>query len=355
EHGRLRALWWVRAGLVDPAVPARTVAGILGEFPTGECQAVSQESVGRVRDALCNIILGINQSEIRALAASACDDGTFIMHRVRDECSTRLRSYSASAHAGAGLPVRGPASKIQNNVITIYGPGESGHVNALTELQPLGRKDDPTLATAVIGAIRCLHVLVGDGVNTNQHVCKRVSFHFTEDARRNGYTYLLVEFVCGSHVGNLCVLVSVCARRCKDPVENDALCANASRYFRHLVPAYVEEYASTLRDWVRADLDMVIEAAIPAEVAASRDALRALCGDLVLPPAILRLLNRRIGALEHSAPAGVDRGAVAGGACAELYKFAAVVDEHPAHTRFFTFAICIHTLLGMKLLGAPSR
>eukprot|EP00959_Pyramimonas_sp_CCMP1952_P227060 4747450-Pyramimonas_sp.AAC.1 len=127
EHGRLRALWWVRAGLVDPAVPARTVAGILGEFPTGECQAVSQESVGRVRDALCNIILGISQSEIRALAASACDDGTFILHRVHDECSMRLRSYSASAHTGVGLPVRGPTSKIQNNVITIYGPGESGH------------------------------------------------------------------------------------------------------------------------------------------------------------------------------------------------------------------------------------
>ena len=116
----------------------------------------------------------------------------------------RLKSYvdteAASLQIGSGYRPqlrRGRASVVQNNSVSLSLGGET--MRWLTELQPLMKKNAPTLATAIIAVVqsvldvvvaaapasrgtsltvRLCHLLVGDGVSTNEAAAKRVLKHF---------------------------------------------------------------------------------------------------------------------------------------------------------------------------------
>jgi len=138
------------------------------------------------------------------------------------------------------------------------------------DLQALKSKDAPSIAAALVKALmpvileaqsaaqsckqpcRITHVVTGDGIPTNQAACRRRWKHLHRITPVE-VQYSLVVFVCASHMANLVVQVAICKKhkpKADDPDVGDALCIAASRYFKHLVPFYAEEFRSNLRKQV---------------------------------------------------------------------------------------------------------
>ena len=54
--GRISNLWYIRAGLSDPSIPAQTLSSFCRDFPTKETGAISKSTVSTVRDAMAEIV-----------------------------------------------------------------------------------------------------------------------------------------------------------------------------------------------------------------------------------------------------------------------------------------------------------
>ena len=96
------------------------------------------------------------------------------------------------------------------------------------ELQPLLKKDRAPIAIAIINIIReildkvaaqlreatvklrVIHVVIGDGVSTNELALKRVLWHF-RNKPCPWIEYFVVVWKCASHKANLSVAVAICA------------------------------------------------------------------------------------------------------------------------------------------------
>ena len=237
----------------------------------------------------------------------------------------------------------------------------------LGELQPLADKGGLTLATAVKqaagvcidalvsgGAGRVIQILMGDGINTNSNVGRRILRYFDELAQGK-WEYALILLKCASHLANLCVSISLCGGPCKNPVENDSLCANASRFFRHLIPMYADDFAQNMRNWILEKLVLIREASVPDDILRKREAMIQLYTERVLPPALLQVVNRDLGTLNFSHVDDVRKPEVAGRLYDQLYRWCLRSDESPVVTRMFTFAECVFTFLRMKIINVPSH
>ncbi len=121
-----------------------------------------------------------------------------LIKQVHDEASMRLRSCLQ----GLGGLKRGRSSKIQNAVISVHRDASPvNFVRLPVELMALERKNAPTLATAllrslqeVVGAAclyaptRTTHVVIGDGVATNEAACRVVYAFMRERAPTVDYS-----------------------------------------------------------------------------------------------------------------------------------------------------------------------
>ena len=121
------------------------------------------------------------------------------------------------------------------------------------DLQPLLKKDGPTIGQALIDVvaqiliyvematfdarheIRFFHVLTGDGVPTNMAAGRFLLGHFGKITALTNtkFTYFLIPHVCASHQANLAVSTAVTT---SSPDNPDLLPANCSRLFRYLIP-----------------------------------------------------------------------------------------------------------------------
>ena len=156
----------------------------------------------------------------------------------------RVKSYLE------GAAPRGRTSKIQNHVVHVH-VGRAA-IEFFTELQPLFKKDARTIAYSLISTAaqafaaicsgvaamksecdraRVIHIIVGDGVNTNDSACRRVLKHFTAWAADHCIRYALVVIQCASHKANLVVQVAICGQILGRALENDALTGTCSRLF----------------------------------------------------------------------------------------------------------------------------
>ena len=111
---------------------------------------------------------------MKAQVASAASVGgpplpVFVCH-VHDEASMRYRSYNFQEDAGVTFN-RGRYSKVQNNAVTVYVGTEESGVEWFTELQPLGRKDGSTLATAIAAVVQPIIDITVASANTQPHLC----------------------------------------------------------------------------------------------------------------------------------------------------------------------------------------
>ena len=285
-----------------------------------------------------------------------------------------MRSYlqRPSGPSARAFLCRGRHSKVLNHVINVHVAETS--LRWLSELQPLANKTASTIASALIlnvqevvlhcvlegegsrnDCVRCIHLLTGDAIATNEAAARRVLPHMTAFASRHGVSYFLLVWICASHQSNLAVMVAICGGRVKDAVENDPICANCSRLFRHLMADYSEEFAQSLWRHVESVLRLIPDDEDIWNDAPARHALQlqALYGKAVLPDDLLGVLNFGFGILRHICARGTSREDVSRQVYALLYKYIIIVEDKPITSRFWTFASCVNALLRFHLLGLP--
>ena len=207
DKGCIRSEVFVRVGLSDPSLNSRQLRDIL---ITSGIPCISHVYVGRVRDAFAELLKRFARQQVEATVASASlsvtgaiRDTVFIGH-IHDEASMRFRSFEKVCLEEFGpeenqqqVFSRGRYSKIQNNAITMSLGPHGSVIDWLCELQPLGKKDGLTLASATIKSVqplfeaivsgveqrkaksvRILHLISGDGLNTNENAVKKVLSDF---------------------------------------------------------------------------------------------------------------------------------------------------------------------------------
>jgi hypothetical protein len=224
----------------------------------------------------------------RAVVAAHCAadvslKAVFLVH-VQDEADIRLRS--GDARDGPSVPRRGRASKVQAHVVTLVA-GRSRR-DIPTEIEALGDKTAPTLATsleAVLRRIVCgtllgssahgngareqpelrggevwvVHILVGDGVPTNLAAAKLIWASVARDPLGPRVRYFLVVVKCATHQAALtakaAVIGSFAAAAGGELYRTIA--GAAVRLFKYLVNDYYEEFCKTARQWVSSQLRVV--------------------------------------------------------------------------------------------------
>eukprot|EP00959_Pyramimonas_sp_CCMP1952_P470887 9497474-Pyramimonas_sp.AAC.1 len=198
---RIHAMWLVRTCLSRPTLSLRSFEEFSRDFPTEETKHISRDRISRVRDGFVEILKGFNRESAATLvarAASSLKEGgrvALIVRHVRDEADMRMKSYSGDDVFGSFLNAnlrRGRSPKVQNHSVGLHlGPDR---LEWLSELIALARKDRPSIATAIVQcleevfvsavrgakqgqqspqALRVLHVLVGDAINTNANASRR--------------------------------------------------------------------------------------------------------------------------------------------------------------------------------------
>ena len=219
----------------------------------------------------------------------------------------RIRSYqdhrADDCHMPETVPrcARGRSSKIQNNALRVCVGSQTMEV--FFELQALLHKDANTVAHALRAAVnyvteaavarrpgdsrlRLVHLITGDGVPTNMAACRRLWQALQKDPR---VEYAMIVWLCVAHQVNLVVQVAICGKLLQDPINANALCGACVRLFKYLIKDYFEEFAAALRAFVVRALRAVPgDSAAAAIQAAQVLKLRALYGDRVLPPALVR-------------------------------------------------------------------
>ena len=375
--GRIQNLWIVRVAMTDPSIPAATLEQFCTNFPQHETQSASPTQIGAVRDAMAEILKRMRDAKVaKEVAALANGFGhesrtLFVLH-VHDEAQMRLRSFDASL---LGRSIRGRSSKVQNNCVSICFPNET--VGWPTELQPLGRKTGAVLGQCIVDIIseimrnvivpltpswtclRFVHVLVGDGVSTNQNAGRRALRFFSEHSRWGStiVRYRLVMVQCASHAANLVVIVAICGELSRNAAEDDEICSYCSRFFKYFIPDYIEEFSFSLRTYLNGKFRVEVQEVVTEATQIGRQSARALqtiYGKSVLPDDLLDTFNKNLNERVTVVPTARDEAALANAAFQVLYTNVMVVEEKPVQTRFWLFADCVNTLLRMKLLDLPS-
>ena len=316
----IKHLWYIRVGLSPPTMLATSLSQFLREWCVDESSQISDRYIGHVRNAFAELLKDINVAEIQAMVANAATEAatdfvSVICSHVQDESHMQVRSYKGGFAPGAR------SSKIQNHAFGVHTTKES--CDLLTELQALQKKDGRTIATSIIQvmdralkavrdglassgkpdrALRVLHVITGDAINTNDNSYRRVYQHFSVVARTCGFKFFLIGIKCCSHQRNLVVVVAICGSGMKRPLDNDVLTANCSRLYKYLAADYYEEFAANLRDEVSRTTRF-----LPLDEASDPESLRCieqskklvqLYGEGVFPKKLQSLLNRDITKLE---------------------------------------------------------
>ena len=200
------------------------------------------------------------------------------------------------------------------------------------ELEALGDKSAPTLATSFERLLRfvvegvlpsslqpqaaapelwVLHVLIGDGIATNEKAAKILWACVKQRQLAPGTRYMLVVLKCVTHQAGLATKSAVIGRAAATGAGGGelykAITGVASRLFKYVICDYFEEFVFSVREWVVADL--LVQPAEEGEDAAATGAAKALqrlYTEHVVPDAMLELWNNGLGNLRHRLAPGQD-------------------------------------------------
>ena len=311
DKGKLGHDAIARICLSNPFLNGRQIRDTLSLEVTDGTHLVSHGTVGKLRDAFAETLKQMASRSVSSLVATAPGQCPVVfVTQTHDEASMRFRSYDrvvVEAFGGEGQSKafnRGRYSKVQNNVISVRVSPSGAPLDWYIELQPLARKDAPTMATAVVQSLRgvlqacsvgaserdtprcrVVHMLVGDGVNTNEAAAKCVLHHLLHHGAEDKVDFRMLVWKCASHQANLAVLVAIAGRRMTNVLENDELCGTLSRVYKYLMPSYLEEFSGVLRDFVIERLAVLHDFDSAATLAHRQTTQRLveLYGDLVLP------------------------------------------------------------------------
>eukprot|EP00959_Pyramimonas_sp_CCMP1952_P007074 147877-Pyramimonas_sp.AAC.1 len=97
-QGSIGSIWYIRAGLSDPSICPRVLQDSYFEFQMQARQAIGRGSIGRVRDAMAEILKGMNRQHVASIVApgngdSRADSMTMYIQHIHDEACMRMRSY----------------------------------------------------------------------------------------------------------------------------------------------------------------------------------------------------------------------------------------------------------------------
>ena len=170
--------------LSNPFVNSRQLRELL-QASDGNHAILSHSYIIRARDAFVEMLKYVSANHVKAAVVAEHPQPIFVTH-IHDEASMRFRSFDKDANNDRGL-----YSKIQNNAVTVS--IGATNIEWPTELQPLASKDGQTLATAMLEVMENLlapmragvaaspdagryvvHLLIGDGVNTNENAAKKL-------------------------------------------------------------------------------------------------------------------------------------------------------------------------------------
>ncbi|CAK0899812.1 unnamed protein product [Prorocentrum cordatum] len=377
---RIQSIWYVRAAMADPTVPARTLESFFRDFPAQETKNISTFSISRVRDAIAEIIKKLNRRRIELAMASmpagwhARETHPVFIRHIHDEACMRMNSFMKDEDERYNLHapvVRARSSKVQNDVVSVH--FQDSALEHFVELKPLARKSAKTNATSLIcvlsdvvsalwpgvrnphgGRLRLIHVVMGDGISTNASAVRRVWRFMKESGLPMRYS--LVVWRCASHVANLVVMTAICGRVVSRPVGRDRLCDTCSKFYKYLLADYQEEFAFHLRRYVVDNFRLV---PFPEHHDALRGRAQArllqqLYGKRALPDKLLDFFNGRLGSLEHVGPHTSDMKALQSEAYALIQKYCFKVEDNPVVTRFFfLFADAEFGFLRFSMLNVP--
>ena len=367
-HNCISTFWIVHAGLSDPGLSLRSVADWCKDFNVS-VSPLAPSSVSAVRDAFCETLKGMANVGIRKfLEHVPC--GWILIKQVHDEANMRLRSHLSDS---SGLK-RGRCSSIQNSVLTIHKEASPSSVFRMPlELIALNRKNARGLATALLHhmkgvleatgdcltgrpdgqTVRTTHVVIGDGVSTNEAACKIVFDHM--QSKTTGFMYNMFVMRCASHQANLVVQTAICGPGVSHKeLDGHPLLVCCSRLFRHLMPEMVEGFSRRLFSYIENTASVRSAATVTLEQkeAANRTkALQSLYGREVLPDRLVgdEGVNGNLKKLE-CIRAEFDEDDWPN-LFETLQRYLLQVEEKPVVTRFHLFADCVYCLLRWKLFG----
>jgi hypothetical protein len=200
--------------------------------------------------------------------------------------------------------------------------------------------------------LRLIHILVGDGIRSNNLAARMTLQYFRDHAVSLRLRYSLVVWMCASHQVNLVIKYAICG---EDAHRADQVCGACSRFYKYLVPDYIVEFAFSLKKHVVDNLQ--IERDAPAqEVDAHRrrtELLQQLYGTRVIPDSLKSLFNLGLGSFRHCAADGDADATIKAGAYHTLYKLVLRIESKPVWSRMFLFADCVYGLLRIFLLKIP--
>ena len=373
--GRLAEEWIGRVIACAPHSSARALASSLHLAAGTDTTTVSRWSVGRIRAAFVEMYQNMVHSHCRdevlkrqATRRRSPDDFTdvFAVH-VQDEAALRL--LSADVRDGPSMPRRGRASKVQMNVLDVLVGDVRQHIP--TELAALGDKKAKTLATCFEDLLRNLvakifpiqpqaegmatsspiwlvHIIVGDGIATNEAAARQLWANAMRKAVVPGGRYFLILIKCGNHQAALTAKYAVVGEGAKAVSSDAAACedvtATCVRLFKYVVGDYYEELVKSCGQWARASVGRNFSLLSSQPQAA---ALQNLYTKHVVPDAVLqRIADGPV--LEEG-----QREAVGQRWHSFLVDHLLHPDDHPTLTRFFTFRGCVDRMLLMALLEFP--
>jgi len=273
--GRVSQEWILRVFLATPHTSGRALAQafhLVAGFDEG---TVSRPTVGKIRDAWVEMYMPMVFAAARTYVdnhlASAMHEkrafATITLAHVQDEADLRLRS--GDARDGPILPRRGRASKVQLHVVTLVAGHRRREVP--TEMEALGDKTAKTLATSLEAVLRRVaegvictdrdmrgpeiwftHILVGDGIGTNEAAAKLLWACVQQSPLGRLVRYFLLLVKCAVHQAALtakCGVIGAAAKAAGGEKYKE-ITGVAVRLYKYLFNDYYEEFCNSAYEWV---------------------------------------------------------------------------------------------------------
>ena len=286
QNNQLSEEWLLRVILAKPNASARAVEQMFADIVGSDVRTVSRGSINSVRDAWVEMykpmVLRVGADLVATLSrvakASKAEFAPIYCLRVQDEADIRLRSEHA--RDGPAVPSRSRSSKVQQSVLILHGAGGQA-VRLPCELEALGDKSAPTLATSFERLLRSvvasvtpqpqaaapeiwvIHVLLGDGIATNEKAAKILWACVKQRHLAPGARYMLLCLKCLTHQAGLTAKSSVMGRTATTGAGegelHKAITGVASRLFKFVICDYFEEvvfsrsHCQSVRSWLSQD------------------------------------------------------------------------------------------------------
>ena len=108
--------------------------------------------------------------------------------------------------------------------------------------------------------VRIFHILIGDGIATNDAAAKRLWACLQERGLGPRVRYFLMVIVCGTHQVGLTAKSAVTGRAAAAAARGklyEDIAGVAVRLFKYLVNDYYEEFAFSINQWIHRDLEIL--------------------------------------------------------------------------------------------------